>query len=274
MKPSTKRNISGFFSIVLLSTLVLPSLSDSIPTTGAYGKQAMMSPATTSSLNFGGSQPAQADASAQSPYTPGNGVFLTGQPAVLPSTRPTAPQGNGFISPEQSYPMPGGGYGYAPQQHPQMPYGSPYPGQQSAYAPQYGQNPYAVPYQGAPVDPYSAVGQNENTFMTGKPTYGTPPHMVQRNSASYYDNRLPYRNNPNMALNPNSATGPQQEEQNKVSSSVMNILNTRPSQQSFFNRPPALAPASNVASSPAPQGGGNNWLQRVFKTGSSKPSSW
>jgi hypothetical protein len=193
--------------------------------TSAYGPQATMSPASTSSINYGNASSQQA-ALPQNNYAPGNSVYLSGQqPFAQPQSMM---QQNPYYAPQASMQQ---------QTMPQTsPYGSQYPSMGS-----YQQQPYPA------VDPSAYNAQN--SYMTTKPSYGQPAYMVQRNSASYAtDNNFPYRNNPSVVLNPNSMTGSQQNQ--KVNPAVMNILGNN----SQANNPTQSANSNT-------QG---NWFKKVF----------
>lgn len=192
--------IAGFFCSSLLF-----ANAQSGPYGSAYGPQAVMSPAATSSLNLGPGQSSQMPAATQAGngvYTPGNGVYLAGQSAVVPQANPMP------VAPVVQPVAP-----VAPFSQP-SPFGA-NPYQQAAYAPQ--QMASTTQYAGTP---YQQPG---NTYQAFKPSYGQPAHMVQRNSASYMSEKLPYRQNPNIVLNPNSRTGIQRGKE--PTPAVMGILN-------------------------------------------------
>jgi hypothetical protein len=201
------------------------------PFSSAYGAQAQMSPATTSSLSLS-SPPSQSSG----PYNPGNGVYLTGQPAV--SSGLNMPGAFGAGMPGSSAPgMPAMGYGG------QSPYMA-YPSMMGMQSPM-----NSMGYQNAPMGGMMGGGAqqfgggpfaNANTYEAYKPMYGQPAHMVQRNSASYASGDLPYRNRPSMVLNPNSNTGPQS------TSAPSNAI-------------------SGVLNAPRISKGGANWLGKVFR---------
>ncbi|MDX1919793.1 MAG: hypothetical protein SFU25_03550 [Candidatus Caenarcaniphilales bacterium] len=246
-KNHSKKNLRKPFQFGFLAYLSLLSLSFSLnpqtqqkvqadPYSSAYGPQAVMSPATTSSLNIGNSAPN----ASTSTYNPGNGVYLTGQSALSPTVNPTlAPSmamGPGMPS---SYPsgMAASPYYAQPQSMPSMGmmpnsmpqgYQSPYASQMPSAAPGYSPSPYA----------------NANTYEAYKPTYGNPAQMVQRNSSSYMAEDLPYRNKPQVVLNPNSMTGMQQG--SKPSDAISGILNG-----------PRQTQSKGIP--------GTNWLGKVFR---------
>ncbi len=219
-------------SLLLLSLIALsPTLiAKADPYSSAFGPQATMSPATTSlSLSGNGGIP---QAATPSSYTPGNGVYLSGQPAIVSSS----PMAQGMPVSAQPMAM-------------QAPVANPYYGAApAAQAPNYG---YGSPYPGSPMEQmgYSAGG---NTYTTTKPQYGQPSHMVQRNSASYVDNNsFPYRNNPSVVLNPNSMTGVGGQNAQNINPGVLGILNRS---------------NNNQQNGQTTQNGGGmaGWMQKVF----------
>jgi hypothetical protein len=215
------------FLAFLISSLAFSSVNAD-PYSSAYGAQAQMSPAS-STLSLGGN----AQVTGAPSYMPGNGVYLSGQPAIAQQAAPImAPINGGAANPY-----------YAPQ--------SP------VAAPAYGQ-PYGAPMAAA--DPYAAYA-GPNSYLTAKPAYGQPPHMVQRNSASYTtNNTFPYRNSPGVVLNPNSMTGLQNNQQN-INPNVMNILGG--------NQPQA---ATASAQTVPLQSNNPNWFSKVFHRDASQPS--
>jgi hypothetical protein len=180
MKPTFLTAI--FFSCFILGQVSLSYASDAY--SSAYGSQATMSPATTN-LSLSGGQLSQAN------YVPGNGVFLTGQPATAAPVMPQQMAPNPYFAQPSS------------QAYPGIPAQNYYP-------------------QSMPLDPM--VGYGANSYTAYKPVYGQPSDMVQRNSASYLENNnFPYRKNPNMILNPNSMTG-MNGAAGQPNNAVMNIL--------------------------------------------------
>ncbi len=172
---------SFLFSLCLLGQAGFASDAYS----GAYGKQAVMSPASTSlSLGNANTMPQQNPSN----YAQGNGVYLTGQSAM---PQPMPAQANPYYAPPQAQTYSSPAQGYYPQT--------------------------------MPLDPM--VGYGANSYTAYKPVYGQPPQMVQRNSVNYGEpNNYPYRRTPEVVLNPNSMTG-YNPEAGKPQSSVMNILN-------------------------------------------------
>lgn len=236
---------NAFLSLLALSLASnLPSIADQY--SSAFGPQAVMSPATTSSLNIGGNS--APNNSSSSPYNPGNGVYLTGQAAISPNPAMSSSMNPGMMQPA------------SPSMMQSMPYGmsaNPYYGQQSqSMNPSMGMysampnsmpQSFQTPYPGQmPMNSgYSQTPfANANTYEAYKPPYGAPPHMVQRNSASFMSESLPYRNRPQVVLNPNSMTGMQQGP--KPNDAISGILNG-PRQ-------------SNARTIP-----GANWLGKVFR---------
>ncbi|MDJ0625651.1 MAG: hypothetical protein QNJ31_04700 [Candidatus Caenarcaniphilales bacterium] len=224
MNKSRNRLIISF---LVNSLLLTASYTQSAPYNSAYGPQAVMSPAASSSLNIPSQLANQQISSpngqqSASAYVPGNGVYLSGQKAILNQASPI-PQAP-VIQPTQ------------PVASFAQPYTNPYQSNNP-----YGQQmPSAMMQQQAYPSPY---GQN-GTYQAYKPQYGQPADLVQRNSAMNLgnSNKLNYRRNPRIVLNPDSNTGIQRGKE--PNSAVLGILN---------------GPKQTVGS-----GGMSNWFRRVF----------
>lgn len=259
MIKQSKKLLANFIAIASLLLSATAAQADN--NTGAYGPQAQMSPATTSSSlsignNGGANNPGNGG------YIPGNGVYLTGQAAIMPQPGSQQMMSPNIAAAPQGMPTNGGQY-YGQQTAPAYgsPYanygGSSYPGgypqqaQPNVMPGQMGYSQNTQPYGG-----YPSAADPAGTYSTSKPAYGTPAHMVQRNSSNYYNQNLPYRNNPSVTLNPNSYTNPQQPNGPKYNDQVMGILNNSQPTQSTST----LKPASNKLNP-------GNWVNKVFQKG-------
>jgi len=282
----TKQNLTNGFALTLLTfALCGTGAAHADFRSSAYGPQAQMSPATTNStLSIGNNGGANNSGNGgyipgNGGYIPGNGVYLTGQPAIVSQPNPQAalPPVNNFpiTAAPPGMPMQNGAPYYAPQAPVYgspygMNYGAPYQGGQPMGAQVPGQMGYSAPnYSGA--DP-------AGTYVTNKPAYGMPPHMVQRNSANYYNESLPYRNNPGVTLNPNSyISHPQADNKPKYNEQALNILNYNQQQQQNQNAQNNQGVQSQPTNNNTPKKASNrignttnNWMNKVFQRSGKK----